>query len=244
MSEPSRRGFVPYDLDGVPHRIWMKALWMVRGDTSTARRLARLLDESILPIVEDGERVLGARTTAMILLERGVHELLGKIENKQLGRLTHRHRKKRAPALTQTIAVVTWRGRAREPERRGTWLGLCGPEQVTWTVDGARIPNEVIAQQTLMEAAAEGIAPPIENGCEMPRVVATGDGDGIDLEAYVRGHLSHCGRLPHGATCLGTIRSTNDVDRARQIPGSFAIQDENEDWLLFRLSTESDGPAA
>ena len=157
----------------------------------------------------------------MILLERGVHELLGKIENKQLGRLTHRHRKKRAPALTQTIAVATWKGRIREPERRGTWLGLCGPEQVTWTVDGVRIPNEVIAQQTLMEAAAEGIAPPIENGCEMPRVVATGDGDGIDLEAYVRGHLSHCGRLPHGATCLGT-------DKVHQRCG----QGEADSWLL------------
>ena len=72
---PPRRGFVPYNLDGVPHSIWMKALWMTRGDTAAAKRLARLLDESILPIVESGEKVLGARITAMILLERGVHEL-------------------------------------------------------------------------------------------------------------------------------------------------------------------------
>jgi hypothetical protein len=244
MSEPSRRGFVPYDLEGVPHRIWMKALWMTRGDTSTARRLARLLDESILPIVEDGEKTLGARTTAIILLERGVHELLAKIANKQFGRLPRRIRKRSVRVWTQTIAVASGKGRIREPERRGTWLGLCGPDQVTWRVNGVRIPNEVIAQQTLLEAAAEGIAPPIENGRETSRVVATGDGEGIDLEAYVRGHLSHCGRLPHGATCLGPIRSTNDVDRAKQIPGSFAIQDENEDWLLFRIPVRSDSPAA
>ncbi len=244
MSEPSRRGFVPYDLDGVPHRIWMKALWMTRGDTGAASRLARLLDESIMPIVEDGEKTLGARTTAIILLERGVHELLAKIASKQLGRLPHRTRKKSIRVWTQSIPVASRKERIHEPERPGTWLGLCGPDQVIWTVNGVRIPNEVIAQQTLMDAADEGVAPPIEKGCEIPRVVATGDGEGIDLEAYVRGHLSHCGRLPHGATCLGTIRSTNDVDRARQIPGSFAIQDENEDWLLFRIPMGSDSPAA
>ena len=244
MSEPSRRGFVPYNLDGVPHRIWMKALWMTRGDTSTARRLARLIDESILPIVEDGEKVLGARTTAIILLERGVHELLAKIANKQLGRLPHRVRKRSVRVWTQSIPVASGKERIRKPQRRGAWLGLCGPDQVIWTVNGVRIPNEVIAQQTLMEAAAEGIDPPIENGCETPRVVATGDAEGIDLEAYVRGHLSYWGRLPHGATCLGPIRSTNDVDRAKQIPGSFAVQDENEDWLLFRIPMRSDSPAA
>ena len=137
----------------------MKALWMTRGDTSTARRLARLIDESILPIVEDGEKVLGARTTAMILLERGVHELLAKIENKQLGRLPHRIRKKSVRVWTQTIAVVSRKERTGEPERRGTWLGLCGPEQVTWTVNGVRIPNEVIAQQTLHGGRCRGNSP-------------------------------------------------------------------------------------
>ena len=241
---PSRRGFVPYNLDGVPHSIWMKALWMTRGDTAAAKRLARLLDESILPIVESGEKVLGARTTAMILLERGVHELLAKIESRQLGRLPHRVRKRSAPVRAQIIPIATSRARVKEPVRQGTWLGLCGSDHVIWTVDGVRIPNEAIAQQTLMDAAEEGITLPIEPESNVPNVVSTGESDGIDLEAYVRGHLRYCGRLPPGATCLGPIRSTKDVDRARQLLGSFAIQDENEDWVLFRISAGSDRPAA
>jgi hypothetical protein len=35
-----------------------------------------------------------------------------------------------------------------------------------------------------------------------------------------------------------------DVDKAKQTPGSFTILDENEDWLLFRIPMGSDGPAA
>ena len=241
---PQRRGFVPYDLDGVPHSTWMKALWMTRGDTGAAKRLARLLDESILPIVESGERVLGARTTAMILLERGVLDLLAKIETRQLGRLPDVVRRRKVLAPSHLIPVATPKPSVKEPARRGTWLGLCGPDQVVWTVDGVRIPNDVIAEQTLREAAEEGIAPPIEGVSNLPNVMSTGEADGIDLEAYVKGHLRYCGHLPPGATCVGPIRSQKDVDTARQIPGSFAIQDENEDWILFRISVGLDGPAA
>ena len=241
---PQRRGFVPYDLDGVPHSTWMKALWMTRGDTGAAKRLARLLDESILPMVESGEKVLGARTTAMILLERGVLGLLAKIETKQLGRLPDGVRRRKIPAQVHLIPIATSKASVREPERRGTWLGLCGSDQVVWIVDGVRIPNNVIAEQTLKEAAEEGIAPPIEGVSNLPKVVSTGEPDGIDIEEYVKGHLRHCGHLPPGATCVGPIRSQKDVDTARQIPGSFAIQDENEDWILFRISTGIAGPAA
>jgi hypothetical protein len=223
---------VPYDIENVPHRTWMKALWMTRGDTEGARRLARLLDESILPIVEDGEKLFGGRVTARILLEKGVAELLSKIEDRQLGRLPAKMRR-RVRHWNAIIPVASARVRVSEAPRRGTWLGLCGPDVVTWTVNGVRIPNEVIAEQTLREAAAEGISPPNGAYDRIPDVLSTGEPDGLDIEAYVRGHLRYCGRLPRGATYLGTIRSEEDVDSARQIAGSFAVQDERGEWMLF-----------
>ena len=53
----------------------------------------------------------------------------------------------------------------------------------------ARIPNEVIAEQTLRDAAVEGINPPNGVYDGIPVVVSTGEPDGLDVEAYVRGHL-------------------------------------------------------
>jgi hypothetical protein len=226
---------VPYNVENVPHRTWMKALWMMKGDTAGAKRLARLLDESILPIVEDGEKLFGGRVTARILLEKGVAELLTKIEDRQLGRLPSKVRR-RVRHWYASIPVASVRMRVSEEPRRGTWLGLCGPDVVTWTVNGVRIPNEVIAEQTLREAAAEGISPP--NGvCDrIPAVVSTGEPDGLDIEDYVKGQLRYCGRLPRGATYLGTIRSEEDVESARQVPGSFAVQDERGEWMLFCIN--------
>jgi hypothetical protein len=226
---------VPYNIENVPHRTWMKALWMMKGDTAGAKRLARLLDESILPIVEDGEKLFGGRVTARILLEKGVAELLSKIEDRQLGRLPAKVRR-RVRHWYASIPVASVRVRVSEEPRLGTWLGLCGPDMVTWTVNGVRIPNELIAEQTLREAAAEGINPP--NGvCDsIPAVVSTGEPDGLDIEDYVKGHLRYCGRLPKGATYLGTIRSEEDVESARQVPGSFAVQDERGEWMLFCIN--------
>ncbi len=227
---------VPYNIENVPHRTWMKALWMMKGDTAGARRLAKLLDESILPIVEDGEKLFGGRVTARILLEEGVAKLLSKIEDRQLGRLPDKVRRRvrhwSASIPMASVASV----RVREEPKHGTWLGLCGPDVVTWTVNGVRIPNEVIAEQTLREAAAEGISPPSEARDRTPAVVSTGEPDGLDIEAYVRGHLRYCGRLPKGATFLGTIRSEEDVESARQVPGSFAVQDESGEWMLFCIN--------
>ncbi len=226
---------VPYNIENVPHRTWMKALWMMKGDASSARRLAKILDESILPIVEDGEKLFGSRVTARILLQKGVAELLSKIEDRQLGRLPGRARRR---VHHWCISIPVGDGKAREVEKqeRGIWLGLSGPDQVTWTVNGVRIPNEVIAEQTLKEAAAEGISPPKDRCDRLPNVVSTGEPDGLDLEAYVMGHLRYCGHLPKGANYLGTIRSQEDVEEAREIPGSFAVQDGNGEWMLFRIS--------
>ncbi|MGP8057884.1 MAG: hypothetical protein ACLP9K_09825 [Nitrososphaerales archaeon] len=213
----------------------MKALWMMKGDTAGAKRLARLLDESVLPIVEDGEKLFGGRVTARILLEKGVTELLSKIEDRQLGRLPAKVRK-RVRHWYASIPVASVTMRASEEPRRGTWLGLCGPDVVKWTVNGVRIPNEVIAEQTLREAAAEGISPPDGVYGGIPAVVSTGEPDGLDIEAYVKGHLRYCGRLPKGATYLGAIRSEEDVESARQVPGSFAVQDESGEWMLFCIN--------
>jgi len=235
---------VPYNIENVPHRTWMKALWMMRGDTAGARKLSRLLDESTLPIVEDGEKLFGSRVTARILLEKGVVELLSKIEDRQLGRLPHRVRRRNQHVTWNTsVPVASQRTPHKEQRKPGIWLGLCGPDVVTWIVDGVRIPNEVIAEQTLREAAAEDISPPDDasHGGLVPNVVSTGEPDGLDIGAYVRGHLRYCGRLPRGATYLGPMRSHQDIERARQIPGSFAVEDESGEWMLFLLNP---GPAA
>jgi hypothetical protein len=229
---------VPYNIENVPHRTWMKALWMMKGDTAGARRLANLLDESVLPIVEDAERLFGDRVTARILLERGLSELLSKVEDRQLGRLSGRVR--RRVRHWTSVPIPTWKEQKIERRERGTWLGLCGPDQVTWTVDGVRIPNEVIAEQTLKEAAAEGVSPPCDACDSRPQVVCTWESEGLDIEAYVKGHLRYCGRLPSGAAYLGTIRSQEDVQRARQIQDSFAVRDETGEWMLFHLGP---GPA-
>jgi len=229
---------VPYNIENVPHRTWMKALWMMRGDTTGARRLAKLLDESILPIVEDGEKLFGSRVTARILLERGVAELLSKIEDRQLGRLSRRLRR-RVHHWGASIPVANGKVRETKHQDRGIWLGLCGPDQAKWVVNGVRIPNEVIAEQTLRDAAAEGVSPPYDGGIRrdfIPNVVSTGNPDGLNLEAYVKSHLRYCGRLPTGATYLGMIRSKEDAERARQVQGSFAVEDESGEWLLFGIS--------
>jgi len=207
----------------------------MKGDAAGARRLARLLDESILPIVEDGEKLFGGRVTARILLEKGVAELLSKIEDRQLGRLPVKVRR-RFHHWGAIIPVTSTALRVGKEPRRGTWLGLCGPDVVTWTMNGVRIPNEVIAEQTLREAAAEGISPPKSAYGRMPDVLPTGEPNGLDIEAYVKGHLRYCGRLPRGATYLGTIRSEEDVESARQVPGSFAVQDERGEWMLFCIN--------
>jgi hypothetical protein len=228
---------VPYNVENIPHTTWMKALWMTKGDAASAKRLARILDESIFPIVEDGERLFGSRVTARILLEKGVTELLSKIEDRQLGRLPGRtHKRVHQHHFWTGIAVVDGKAREVEKERRGTWLGLCGPDQVRWTVDGVRIANEVIAERTLREAAAEGISLPNDDFDCTPRVLSTGEADGPELEAYVRGHLRYCASLPKGCAYLGVIASQGEVEKARRMPGSFAIQDEGGEWLLFRLS--------
>jgi hypothetical protein len=219
----------------------MKALWMMKGDISGARRLARLLDESVLPIVEEGEKLFGGRVTARILLEMGVAQLLSKIEDRQLGRLPGRPRK-RVHHWSTPIPVAA--GKKRERERSGTWLGLCGPDHVTWTVNGKRVPNEVIAEQTLREAAAEGRCPLSTAGEQVPDIISTGGTDASDIEAYVRGHLRYCGHLPRGAAYLGTLRSEEDVEMARNVQGSFAVQDENGEWLLFRVDVKHAGPLA
>ena len=232
---------VPYNIENTPHRTWMKALWMMKGDTIGARRLARLLDESVLPIVEEGEKLFGGRVTARILLEMGVAQLLSKIEDRQLGRLPGRPRK-RVRYWSMCIPVAT--GKKRERERGGTWLGLCGPDQVTWTVNGKRIPNEVIAEQTLREAAAEGVSPPRAAEEGIPDIVSMGGPDSLDIEAYVRGNLRYCGHLPKGATYLGTLRSQEDVEMAKEVQGSFAVQDESGEWLLFRIGVRHAAPAA
>jgi hypothetical protein len=185
---------VPYDIDGTPHRVWMKALWMTRGDTKLARRLARLLDESVLPLVEEAEKTLGARVTARILLEKGITDLLTKVETKQLGRLPRiRARKKTFHAIetpVHTSPVET------PVQKRGQWLGLCGSDQVTWTINGVKIPNEVIAEQVLKDAAKEGITPQSDRSDLDFPLVATGvsEQDGMDLAAYVRSHFRYCDR--------------------------------------------------
>jgi len=224
---------VPYNIENIPHRTWMKALWMMKGDTAGARKLAKLLDESILPIVEDGEKLFGGGVTARILLEKGVTELLSKIEDRQLGRLPAKVRRR---VRHWSVAIPVASVRVREESRHGTWLGLCGSDMVTWTVNGVRIPNQVIAEQTLREAAAEGISPPNGAYDRIPDVLSTGEPDGLDIEAYVKGHLRYCGRLPRGATYLGMIRSEEDVESARQVPGSFAVQDERGEWMLFCIN--------
>ena len=43
---------------------------------------------------------------------------------------------------------------------RESWLGLCGDDRVIWMVDGERIPNEVVAEETLRLASKEGIELP------------------------------------------------------------------------------------
>lgn len=228
---------IPYDIAGVSHQIWMKALRMTKGDAIQARRLARLLDDSVLPVVEEGERVLGPTVSGRILLQRGIHALLESIENKQLGRM-RRVIHRRIPRANHAWMPEKWlRATVQhtEPERKGQWLGLCGPEQATWVVDGVRIPNEVVAEQTLKDAAEEGIVPPVEACEDRPKVVTTGESETIDLSAYVRSHLRYCGHLPKGAVSLGRLRSLEDVELARRLPCSFAVLDESEEWLLFRL---------
>jgi hypothetical protein len=161
---------IPYDFKGAPHNIWLKALKLSRGDVKTAKKAARLLDPETLPVIEEGERMLGATATLRCLLQGGLHVLLSRIEEKRVGPLKWKKRKRtifttksspqRSPGV---ISVPTAPGTGlllKSRIGRESWLGLCGDDRVIWIVDGERIPNEVVAEETLRLASKEGIELP------------------------------------------------------------------------------------
>jgi len=161
---------IPYDFKGVPHNIWLKALKLSRGDVKEAKRAARLLDPETLPVIEEGERMLGATATLRCLLQGGLHVLLSKIEEKRLGPL--KGKKRRRTMFTSKSSPQRNLGIISVPTtldtglllksriRRESWLGLCGDDRVIWIVNGERIPNEVVAEETLRLASKEGIELP------------------------------------------------------------------------------------
>jgi hypothetical protein len=162
---------IPYDFKGVPHNIWLKALKLSRGDVKTAKKAARLLDPETLPVIEEGERMLGATATLRCLLQGGLHVLLSKIEEKRFGPLKGKKKRKRtiftaksspqrnlgiisAPATSDTGLLL------KNRLGRESWLGLCGDDRVIWIVNGERISNEVVAEETLRLASKEGVELP------------------------------------------------------------------------------------
>jgi hypothetical protein len=161
---------IPYDFKDIPHNIWLKALKLSRGDVKTAKKAARLLDPETLPVIEEGERILGAKATLRCLLQGGLHVLLSRIEEKRVGPLKGKKRKRTiftaksspqrnlgiisAPATSDTGLLL------KNRIGRESWLGLCGDDRVIWMVDGERIPNEVVAEETLRLASKEGIELP------------------------------------------------------------------------------------
>jgi hypothetical protein len=161
---------IPYDFKNIPHNIWLKALKLSRGDVKKAKRAARLLDPETLPVIEEGERILGVTATLRCLLQGGLHVLLSKIEEKRVGPLKVKKRKRTmfaAKSLPQRnpgiISVPTTSDTGlllKSRIGRESWLGLCGDDRVIWTVDGERIPNEVVAEETLRLASKEGIELP------------------------------------------------------------------------------------
>jgi len=161
---------IPYDFKGVPHNIWLKALKLSRGDVKTAKKAARLLDPETLPVIEEGERMLGVTATLRCLLQGGLHVLLSRIEEKRVGPLKGKKRRKTIftskstqPTNLGVISVPTAPDRSlllKSRIGRESWLGLCGDDRVIWMVDGERIPNEVVAEETLRLASKEGIELP------------------------------------------------------------------------------------
>jgi hypothetical protein len=161
---------IPYDFKGVPHNIWLKALKLSRGDVKTAKKAARLLDPETLPVVEEGERMLGATATLRCLLQGGLHVLLSRIEEKRVGPLKGKKRrrtiftaKSTQPTNLRIISVPTTSDTGlllKNRIGRESWLGLCGDDRVIWIVNGERISNEVVAEETLRLASKEGVELP------------------------------------------------------------------------------------
>jgi len=161
---------IPYDFKDIPHNIWLKALKLSRGDVKTAKKAVRLLDPETLPVIEEGERMLGATATLRCLLQGGLHVLLSKIEEKRVGPLKGKKRrrtiftsKSTQPTNLRIISVSTTSDTGlllKNRIGRESWLGLCGDDRVIWMVDGERIPNEVVAEETLRLASKEGIELP------------------------------------------------------------------------------------
>jgi len=161
---------IPYDFKNIPHNIWLKALKLSRGDVKTAKKAVRLLDPETLPVIEEGERILGVTATLRCLLQGGLHVLLSRIEEKRVGPLKGKKRRrtiftaKSSPQRNPGVISVS-----TAPDKslflksrigRESWLGLCGDDRVIWMVDGERIPNEVVAEETLRLASKEGIELP------------------------------------------------------------------------------------
>jgi hypothetical protein len=161
---------IPYDFKNIPHNIWLKALKLSRGDVKTAKKAARLLDPETMPVIEEGERMLGATATLRCLLQGGLHVLLSRIEEKRLGPLKGKKRRRtmftakslprRNPGLISAPATSDTGLLLKSRIGRESWLGLCGDDRVIWIVNGERIPNEVVAEETLRLASKEGIELP------------------------------------------------------------------------------------
>jgi hypothetical protein len=161
---------IPYDFKNIPHNIWLKALKLSRGDVKTAKKAVRLLDPETLPVIEEGERMLGATATLRCLLQGGLHVLLSRIEEKRVGPLKVKKRKRtiftaksslqRNPRIISVSTAPDTGLLLKSRIRRESWLGLCGDDRVIWMVDGERIPNEVVAEETLRLASKEGIELP------------------------------------------------------------------------------------
>jgi len=161
---------IPYDFKNIPHNIWLKALKLSRGDVKTAKKAVRLLDPETLPVIEEGERILGATATLRCLLQGGLHVLLSRIEEKRVGPLKGKKRRRtiftsksslqRNPRIISVSTTSDTGLLLKSRIGKESWLGLCGDDRVTWMVDGERIPNEVIAEETLRLASKEGIELP------------------------------------------------------------------------------------
>jgi hypothetical protein len=161
---------IPYDFKDIPHNIWLKALKLSKGDVKTAKKAVRLLDPETLPVIEEGERMLGATTTLRCLLQGGLHVLLSKIEEKRVGPLKGQSRRRttftaksspqRNPGIISAPATSDTGLLLKNRLGRESWLGLCGDDRVIWMVDGERIPNEVVAEETLRLASKEGVELP------------------------------------------------------------------------------------
>jgi hypothetical protein len=161
---------IPYDFKNIPHNIWLKALKLSRGDVKTAKKAARLLDPETMPVIEEGERILGATATLRCLLQGGLHVLLSRIEEKRVGPLKGKKRRRtiftaisspqRNPRIISVPTTSDTGLLLKSRIGRESWLGLCGDDRVIWMVDGERIPNEVVAEETLRLASKEGIELP------------------------------------------------------------------------------------